>query len=116
MGSALLEFKWKMKRKSYIFTNKKHSQRAIMSTILGIISFVSLSIVVYLTYLSGGEAQNGYGLTGLLATIFSFVGLILGIVTVRDKTYYRLFPWLGVILNCLSLGAVSLILYLGSIL
>lgn len=115
-GSALLEFKWKMKRKNYIFTNKKHSQRAIMSTILGIISLVSLTAVVYLTYLAGGEAQNGYGVTGLLATIFSFIGLILGIVTLRDKTYFRLFPWLGVIFNLLALGGICLILYLGSIL
>lgn len=85
-----------------------------MSVILGIISIASLSIVVYLTYLADGRAQNGYGLTGLLAAIFSFIGLGLGIATVRDKSYYRLFPWLGVILNCLSLGGISLILYLGS--
>lgn len=116
MWSALLEFKWKMKRKNYIFTNKKHSERAIMSTILGIISVVSLCIVIYLTYLAGGEAQGGYGVTGLLATIFSFVGLILGIVTVQEKNYYRLFPWLGIILNLLSLGIISVILYLGNIL
>lgn len=87
-----------------------------MSTVLGMISIVSLSAVVYLTYLSGGEAQNGYGVTGLLATIFSLIGLILGIVTVRDKSYYRFFPWLGVVLNLLVLGSVSFILYLGSIL
>lgn len=85
-----------------------------MSTILGIISTVSLGIVVYLTYLRGGEATVGYGVTGLLATIFSLAGLILGIVTVRDKEYYRLFPWLGVILNLVALGSISLMLYLGT--
>ena len=87
-----------------------------MSTILGMISLASLCAVVYLTYLSGGEAPNGYGVTGILATIFSFVGLVLGIITVRDKSYYRLFPWLGVILNLLVLGGISLILYMGSVL
>lgn len=105
-----------MARKSYMFTNKKHSQRAIMSTILGVISTVSIGIVVYLTYLHDGEATVGYGVTGLLATLFSLTGLILGIVTVRDKTYYRLFPWLGVVLNLVALGSVSLILYFGSML
>ena len=85
-----------------------------MSTILGIISTVSLGIVVYLTYRNGGNATVGYGVTGLLATLFSIVGLTLGIITVRNKEYYRLFPWLGVGLNLLALGSISLILYLGS--
>lgn len=101
-----------MARRNYIFTNKKHSHRAIMSTILGIISTASLGTVVYLTYLADGAAKVGYGVTGLLATIFSVVGLVLGIVTVRDKTYYRLFPWLGVILNLVALGTIGLVLYL----
>ena len=87
-----------------------------MSAILGMISLVSLVIVVYLAYLSNGKIQNGYGVTGLLATLFSLIGLILGIITVRDRTYYRFFPWLGVILNFVVLAGISFILYLGSIL
>ena len=38
-----------MRKKNYIFTNKKHSDKAIMSTILGMISLVSLGIVTYLS-------------------------------------------------------------------
>lgn len=103
-----------MKKRNYIFTNKKNSERAIMATILGVISCVSLGIVVYLTYLNNGQAPAGYGVTGLLATIFSLTGLGLGIVTVREKNYYRLFPILGIVLNLAALAFVSLILYMGS--
>lgn len=103
-----------MAKRSYIFTNRKHSHRAIMSTILGMISMVSLAIVVQLTYLRDGVATVGYGVTGLLATIFSLVGLGLGIVTLRDKDYYRLFPRLGVVLNLVALGCISFMLYFGS--
>ena len=42
-----------MRKKNYIFTNKKHSDKAIMSTILGVISLVSLGIVTYLSYSRG---------------------------------------------------------------
>lgn len=105
-----------MARRNYIFTNKKHSQRAIMSAILGMISTISLGIVVYLTYLHNGEATVGYGVTGLLATIFSIIGLTLGILTVRVKEYYRLFPWLGIVLNLIALGSISFMLYWGSML
>jgi hypothetical protein len=105
-----------MKNRKYIYTNKKHSQKAIMSVILGIISLGSVLLVVYLTSRAGGEAANGYGVTGLLATLFSFEGLILGILTVRENVYYRFLPILGTILNLLCLVCISMILYLGNIL
>lgn len=85
-----------------------------MATILGVISLAGLVIVVFLAYLGAGEAAVGYGFTGLLATVFSLVGLFLGIATVRDKDYYRFFPVLGILLNLAALGIASLILYAGA--
>lgn len=103
------------KRKNYIFTNKKNSPRAVMAVILGVISLVSLAAVVFLSYLNGGSALVSYGFTGLLATVYSLAGLLLGIVTIQNKDNYRLFPALGILLNFLALAAVSLILYAGSL-
>lgn len=102
------------KRKNFIFTTKKHSHRGIMATILGIISLGAIAIVLLLSYISEGVTMTGYGFTGLLATVFSLIGLCLGIVTVRDGNYYRLFPVLGILLNLAALGSISLILYAGA--
>lgn len=102
------------KRKGYIFTNKKHSQRAIMSTILGVISLTALGIAVFLAYRSAGAATTGLGFTGVFALIFSAIGEILGVLTLSDKNYYRLFPVLGTVLNLVSLAGLSLILYAGA--
>ena len=101
------------KRKNFIFTNKKHSERAIMGTILGVISLVSMGIVIFLSYQKNGETPVSYGLTGLLATIFSMIGLILGILTLQEKEYFRLFPWLSTILNVLVLSVMGFLLYAG---
>ncbi len=101
-----------MKKRHYIFTNRKHSEKAIMSTILGIISTVSLGIVIFLSYSQGGQTRAGYGATGLLAMIFSLIGLVLGVVTLREKGTYRLFPVLGLVLNLAVLGILGWILYL----
>ena len=102
------------KRKGFIFTNKKHSQRAIMSAILGTISIIALIAVVTISSKNDGEAPAGFGFTGVLAFAFSAVGLGLGIVTVRNKEYYRLFPVLGTVLNLVVLAGISLILYAGA--
>jgi len=101
------------RRKGFIFTNKKHSDKAIMSIILAIISIISLIIVVYLTYRRGGEALEGYGFTGILACLFALAGLFLGISAVREKDRYRRFSILGLVLNVLVLAWIGFILYLG---
>lgn len=103
------------KKKNYIFTNKKNSPRAVMAVILGVISLVSLAAVVFLSYLNGGSALVSYGFTGLLATVYSLTGLLLGIVTIQNRDNYRFFPALGILLNFLALAAVSLMLYVGAV-
>ena len=73
------------KRKNFIFTNKRHTDQAIMSAILGVISLASLGAVVFLSFRNNGVAETGFGFTGVLALVFSVVGVILGILSVRDK-------------------------------
>lgn len=102
------------KRKGYIFTNKKHSNRAVMAVALGIISLASLGTTVFLSYRGQGVFRAKYGVIALLSAVYSLAGLALGIVTVLDKNYYRLFPVLGVVLNTVTLAGISLILYMGA--
>lgn len=84
-----------------------------MAVILGIISLVSLGIVVFRAYQSGGAARTGYGFTALLALIYSLTGLILGIVTALNKNYYKPVPVAAILLNGASLACIGLILYMG---
>ena len=101
------------RKRSFIFTNKKHSDKAVMGTILGIISLASLGIVLFLSYQKQGDVPVGYGITGLLGTIFSITGLVLGVITSREKDNFPLFPWLAVILNVLVLASLGILLYAG---
>ena len=52
-------------------------------------------------------------MTGLLATIFSMIGLILGILTLQEKENFQLFPWVGTILNVVALVVIGFLLYVG---
>lgn len=99
--------------RGFIFTNKRHSQKAIMSTVLGVISTASMVVVIYLSFLLKGQTPISYGLTGLLALIMSLVGEGLGIKTVLEKDRFKLFPVLGIVLNLVAMGIVALVFYLG---
>ena len=101
-------------KKNYMFTNRRHSRKAIMSTVFGVLCTASMIIVIFLSYSSSGNIPIGYGFTGLFATILSLNGLILGIFSVRETDRFKLFGWLGILFNGASLGMISGILYAAS--
>ena len=100
--------------KGYKFTNKKHPEKGIMSAILGMISLVSIGTAVYQTYLVKGAATANMGVVGLVITIFSIIGIILGWLAKNDYDVFLLFPYLGIFLNVLALACISIILYAGA--
>jgi len=101
------------RKKSYIFTKKSHSNKAIFSTILGGISLISMAVVVYLSYLQAESGGREYGAAGLFMTLFAFTGLILGVLAANEKERYKLFIVLGIILNLLVLFGMGIIIYAG---
>ena len=102
------------KKKGYKFTNRTHSEKAVMSTVFGMLSGVSLIVVIYLTYLNGGNAPVNYGIAGILILLFAIVGLVLGVLAAQEKERFRFFAWLGIGLNFAVLAGISGILYAGS--
>lgn len=102
------------KKNSYMFTNKQHTQKGIMSTILGVISLATLAYAVFRSYLSRGDIPRQYGAAAMLVMVFAFVGIILGVVSKMEKDKFYLFSYLGIGLNVLVLAVISIILYAGA--
>ena len=102
------------KKKNYMFTNKKHPIKGIMSVILGIISLASLGLAVYQTYEARGEANGSMGVVGFVATCFFIIGLVLGFLAKRETDRFGFFVYLGIALNFLGLVVISAILYAGA--
>lgn len=101
-------------KNSYIFTNKSHTQKGIMATILGVISLATFIYTVVMSYQSTGEIPIQYGAAVLLATIFSLIGAALGVISRTERDKYYFFSYLGILLNLLVLAGVSAILYAGA--
>lgn len=105
-----------MSKKNYIFTNKEHPKTSIMSTILGVLSSASLILAAYLSYMDKGAENMRYGCACLLALLFAIIGVILGVVGRTEKDKFYLFSYVGIALNLVAVGMVSLILYAGALL
>lgn len=104
-----------MKRKnSYIFTNKSHTAKGIMATILGVISLITLAYTLIMSYRNSGDVPREYGTAALLVTIFAFAGVTLGVISKTEKDKYYFFSYLGIVLNVAALAVISLILYAGA--
>ena len=85
-----------------------------MSSILGVISLGAIATVTMLSFQAQGNAESGYGASLFLAMIFSFVGIVLGVLAKAEKDKFYFFCYLGIFLNLLALSAISFILYAGA--
>lgn len=97
-----------------IFTDKEHSLYAIMSTILGILASGTLGTAVYLSFLNGGEASDRYAAAALIAVLFMVAGLGLGLWSTTERDKFKLFTVLGIAVNVIAFGILSLILFAGA--
>lgn len=101
-------------KKNYIFTNKEHPQKGIMSTVLGIVSATSIVLALYVTFLDGGSAQPRHGAAALFATLFAAAGLVLGVMSKLEPDKYYLFSYLGIVINSLVIIGIGFILFAGA--
>lgn len=101
-------------RHRYIFTNRKHSLRGIMATVLGSLSIGGLVAAVSMTY-RRGYAPPSFGIAGLIAMLYSVTGMALSLSSYMADDTYRLFSALGLALNGVALFLMGLIVFVGGI-
>lgn len=102
-----------MHRKGYMFTNKKHSQRGIISSVLGAIALVSVILAVALSYREKGVANARYGVAVMFAFLIAIGGFVQGVRAKMEKDVFLLFPVFGLVSNTLAIVGGMLILYAG---
>lgn len=104
----------KSKNKSYIYSDKKHTVKGIIATILSLISLIALIIILIMSYSKEGKVSNSYGVTVLLCLIYSITGIIFGVLGRYEEDKYYLFANIGIAIGGLDVLLVSLILYVGA--
>ena len=100
-------------KRKYLFTSRSRSDRGIMSSVCGGISFVSFIAAMLRVIRDGGQAASRFGAVGFVSCFFCVAGLVLGIMALTEKDKFMFFPRLGFVLSLLSGIAWGGILYAG---
>lgn len=90
------------RRRSYKFTEKKHSPRAMVALGLAAVTLVTYFVFVYLSYKAAGQLSAYYGAFGVLAMLVSIVSLGLSITASKEEDSFTLFPRIAMITSILS--------------
>lgn len=101
------------RKRNYIFTSKSRSDRGIMSSVCGIISFVSFIAAMLRVIQDGGQAAGRFGAVGFVSSFFCVAGIVLGIMALTEKDKFMFFPRFGFVVSMLAGIAWGGILYAG---
>lgn len=92
----------KRKRKSYKFTEKKHSKKAMLCSGIAVVSLLMYLIFIYLSYSAGGALSAYYGGVGVLVMDVALVALVMSFTTLKEENSFQLFPRMAVITSVLA--------------
>ena len=100
-------------RRRFIYSNKEHTKKGIFSSLLALISFATLIFLIVMSYRAKGDISPTFGAVAFICTMFSSLGIIIGLMGKNEPDKYYLFSYIGIVWNVIDLLFVSAILYAG---
>ena len=88
---------------SYKFTEKTHSKRGIVATILALVLLVLYLVILELAFRANGGLSAYYGSIGVLAMLASVVVVVVAAGSLREEDSFRLFLRLGLFLSVVNI-------------
>jgi type III secretory pathway component EscS len=89
-------------RRSYKFTGKTHSKRAVVVFALALVTLITYLVFVYQSFQTAGQLSAYYGAVGVLAMIVAMVSLVFSITSLKEEDSFQFFPRLAVVTSLLS--------------
>ncbi len=102
-----------MARRSYKFTDKKHTKQGICSAGFAGAALVFTGVSLLLAYRMAGQAGSLVGLLGVLAMACSAVGFVLAVRGFQEEDVYYLFSQIGAVANGILFILWALVCMLG---
>lgn len=90
------------RRRSYKFTEKTHSKKAMIVFGIATVTLVTYFVFVYLSYQAAGQLSPYFGAFGVLAMLVAMVMVGLSITTLKEEDSFVLFPRMAIVTSVLS--------------
>ncbi|MBR1692790.1 MAG: hypothetical protein IJ711_08460 [Lachnospiraceae bacterium] len=103
-----------MRKSSYMFTNKRHPAKGIVSTLLGCLDIACLVLVVVLSFQAKGNATVRAAVVTMFALLFSAVGFVMGVMSRMEKDRFYLFSNIGIATNFVVIAFIIFMLVAGA--
>ena len=88
-----------MVRRSYKFTDKKHTKQGLLSVACGGVALILTAVSLSLAFRMAGEAGSVVGLLGIFAMMASAAGFVLAIRGFQEEDVYMISSQVGVVLD-----------------
>ncbi|MBO4889682.1 MAG: hypothetical protein J5574_01710 [Lachnospiraceae bacterium] len=76
------------KKKSFMFTTRHYSFMSIMGIMIGVICAIAVTAVIFASYRSAGSVDRGFGGVGLFSVFLNIIGIVCGIISIRERDVY----------------------------
>ena len=82
---------YKKKRRSYKFTEKKHSKKAMVVWALSMLTLAAYLFFIFLSYQAAGQLSAHYGGFGVMTMVAAIVILCVSFTTLKEEDSFRFF-------------------------
>ena len=79
-------------RRSYKFTEKKHSKKSMIAIGVGAISQILFLVFIYLSYQAAGQLSTYFGAVGVMSMVASVVSFLISSVAIKEEDIFPLYP------------------------
>ena len=99
--------------KKYRFTSNRHSRRGMLALIFGGISLVSFFLANVITIRNTEQMAERMGGAGFFATVFGIVGMVLGLISLKEEDVFPILPRIGFAVSLISVLLWGFLVYIG---
>lgn len=102
-------------RRRIQFTDRTHPMTGIISVISGIVAFIALVVICFISCFEKGMSGIGIGIAGMFIWIVGIVGFVLAIRCFKKEEIYMTTPTIGSIINGILLINCMILYFIGAI-